>query len=289
MGYTPRAKQNCSITGLYSLSMLSLIFGAFGLIIGSFLNVLIGRWGTQSLSGRSMCPSCGHTIRWYDLVPILSWFLLHGRCRDCKSVISLQYPIVEVLTAILFLAVAAAPISLSFKILALPIVALLLAIAIYDFYTTIIPDLWAVVCGILSLGAALYGAAQTESSLILVILAGPAVALPLFTMWIVSSGKWMGLGDAKLALSLGWLLGISGGMTALLLAFVLGAILSVPLLFLSSPMAQRIAHILHFETSTWMYTMKSEVPFGPFLVASCFFFLFSQMYGFDMGIWNIAL
>ena len=229
-----------------------------------------------------MCPSCGHTIRWYDLVPILSWFLLHGRCRDCKSVISLQYPIVEVLTAILFLAVAAAPISLSFKILALPIVALLLAIAIYDFYTTIIPDLWVVVCGILSLGAALYGAAQTESSLILVILAGPAVALPLFTMWIVSSGKWMGLGDAKLALSLGWLLGISGGMTALLLAFVLGAILSVPLLFLSSPMAQRIAHILHFETSTWMYTMKSEVPFGPFLVASCFFVWFSQMYAIPL-------
>lgn len=271
--------------------MLSLIFGAFGLIIGSFLNVLIGRWGTQALSGRSMCPSCGHTIRWYDLVPILSWFLLHGRCRDCKSNISPQYPIVESATALLFLAVATAPISLSFKILALPIVALLLAIAIYDFYTTIIPDLWVVMCGILSLGVALYGAIEAELSLPPIILAGPAVALPLFTMWMVSHGRWMGLGDAKLALSLGWLLGLSGGMTALLLAFVLGALVGVPLLFFSSEYWQRTPyHFLHrmFNVKSGKgYTMKSEIPFGPFLVASCFTLWFLQMYGVEFTIWPL--
>jgi len=214
---------------------------------------------------------------------------LHGRCRDCKSIISPRYPIVEAATALLFFAVAVSPITLSLKVLTLPIVALLLAIAVHDFYTTIIPDLWSIVCGILSLGVALYSAAQVEISLISVILAGPAVALPLFTMWFVSSGRWMGLGDVKLALSLGWLLGISGGMTSLLLAFVLGAIVSVPLLFLSSPIAQRIAHILHFETSTWMYTMKSEIPFGPFLIVSFFTLWFFQMYGVEFTIWNIAL
>src|SRR6185503_8120428 len=73
-----------------------------GAIIGSFLNVLVLRKGVQSLSGRSKCASCGKTIAWYDNIPLLSWVLLRGRCRACGSAISVQYPIVELVTAILF-------------------------------------------------------------------------------------------------------------------------------------------------------------------------------------------
>jgi len=264
--------------------MLVFIFGVFGLIIGSFLNVLILRHGKRSLLGRSACPSCKKTIRWHDLIPVFSWILLRGRCRDCGRAISIQYPLVEAGTAVLFFFIALAPISLSAKILALPIASLLLAIAVYDFHTTYIPDSWVWTLSALALlSVAIFPSCSLLTAhCSLSFLAGPAVALPLFTMWIVSNGKWMGLGDAKFTLSMGWLLGLSGGITALLLAFVLGAIVSIPLLFFSSPLARRIAHTLPFDVPAWAYTMKSEVPFGPFLVASCFFVWFSQMYAIPL-------
>jgi Bacterial Peptidase A24 N-terminal domain len=76
-------------------------FGMFGLIVGSFFNVVIIR-GTGALIGRSACMSCGKTLAWYDMVPVVSWFLLRGRCRTCGSALSIQYPLVEGATAILF-------------------------------------------------------------------------------------------------------------------------------------------------------------------------------------------
>ena len=261
-----------------------LAVGAFGLIVGSFLNVLILRHGERSLLGRSACPSCKKTIRWRDLIPVFSWILLRGRCRDCGSAISIQYPLVEAGTAVLFFFIALAPIALSAKILALPIASLLLAIAAYDFHTTYIPDSWVWTLSALALlSIAVFSSCSPFTvHCSLSFLAGPLVALPLFAMWIVSRGTWMGLGDAKLALSLGWLLGISGGFSALLLAFMLGATVSISLLFISSPLARHIAHTLHFSVSARGYTMKSEVPFGPFLVAACFLIWFAHMYGYDV-------
>src|SRR4051812_42460706 len=88
--------------------VLSFVFGIFGLIIGSFLNVLILRHGERSLGGRSACMSCGRTLKWFDLIPVFSWLALLGRCRTCKKKISVQYPIVEATTAILFAAVGSA-------------------------------------------------------------------------------------------------------------------------------------------------------------------------------------
>src|SRR3989344_713404 len=193
---------------------LSLVFGLLGLVIGSFLNVLILRWGTKSLLGRSSCMSCGTVIPWYDLVPVFSWIFLRGHCRHCKSVISVQYPLVEAGTGVIFALIGAAPIQLSFKILALPIAALLLAIAVHDLYTTVIPDLWVWTLhalALLSVFLSQYSILHTPYSL----LVGPIAALPLFAMWYVSDGRWMGLGDAKLALSIGWLLGVQGGVTAI--------------------------------------------------------------------------
>src|SRR3989344_9700256 len=85
-----------------SIMFIAISFGLFGLIVGSFLNVLILRWGTRPLTGRSACMSCGRTIPWYDLVPVFSWILLGGQCRSCGSRISLQYPLVESVTGLLF-------------------------------------------------------------------------------------------------------------------------------------------------------------------------------------------
>ena len=268
--------------------MLALVFGLFGLIVGSFLNVLILREGRGSLSGRSACVSCGAQIRWYDLIPVLSWVMLRGRCRDCGQAISPQYPLVELGTAALFLSLGAAPITLLFKLLALPIAALLFAIAIYDLRTTIIPDRWVFVCGALALLAAILGSLQAGASLVPAIFAGPITALPLFLLWYVSKGAWMGLGDPKLALPIGWILGIEGGLIAVLFAFILGAVVSVPLLALSSEagkrFVQKLIPIPAFRNGRLRFTMQSEVPFGPFLVASCFVIWFAHLYALPLPL-----
>jgi hypothetical protein len=83
---------------------LVLVFGVLGLCVGSFLNVIILRRGKRSLSWRSECMSCAKTLAWYDLIPIASWVILRGRCRACGSSISIQYPLIEAATAILFVA-----------------------------------------------------------------------------------------------------------------------------------------------------------------------------------------
>ena len=115
--------------------LIATISALFGLIIGSFLNVVILRRGTKPMSGRSVCLSCGRTIAWYDNIPLLSYLALRGRCRACGSRISMQYPLVEASTALLFGAIGAwagaQPDSLSLRLLVLDyfaIAALLVAV-----------------------------------------------------------------------------------------------------------------------------------------------------------------
>ncbi|MEN9560740.1 MAG: type 4 prepilin-like protein leader peptide-processing enzyme, partial [Candidatus Parcubacteria bacterium] len=129
--------------------MFAFVFGAFGLIIGSFLNVFILRKGVRSLAGRSACMSCGRTILWQDLIPVVSWIFLRGKCRHCGSAISPQYPLVEIVTGVLFALIGAAPfpIGLFQRVLFCVLAALLVAIAVYDMRHTIIPDEWAYTFG----------------------------------------------------------------------------------------------------------------------------------------------
>ncbi|OGG79430.1 hypothetical protein A3A39_00530 [Candidatus Kaiserbacteria bacterium RIFCSPLOWO2_01_FULL_54_13] len=267
--------------------LVPIAFGLFGLIVGSFLNVLILRWGKRALTGRSTCESCERTIPWYDLVPVLSWVALRGRCRFCGAWISIQYILVETVVALVFALIGIAPVSLYLRVLALPVAALLIAIAVYDLRHTLIPDLWVYVAGGLALVISLVSAAAGGfgESVLLVLSAGPATALPLFAMWFVSRGVWMGLGDVKLALTMGWLLGLEGGLAALFLAFILGAIVSAPLLFFSSSLWKRISARYHFLHTVFNvkagkgYTMKSEIPFGQFLILATFIIWFTNMYG----------
>lgn len=252
-----------------------------GLIVGSFLNVLVLRTGARPLLGRSHCMSCGKKIRWFDLIPLFSFILLAGRCRQCGSKISIQYPLVELLTAVLFSIIGFSSLPLVARLLGLPMAALLVAIAVYDLRHTIIPDSWVWAFSILALVSSLL----TTNYLLFTILSGPAVALPLFALWLLSRGRWMGLGDAKLALGIGWLLGTAYGLIALLLAFVIGALVGLALVALSSPPWRKIA--LNFPSVisrklSFGVTMKSEVPFGPFLVAACIFVWISMMYGISV-------
>lgn len=263
------------------------ISGLFGLIIGSFLNVVILRRGAKSLGGRSMCFSCGNEIAWYDNVPLISYLALRGRCRACGSGISIQYPLVEAATALLFGVLgawaSAQPDSLVLRALVLDyfaIASILVALFAYDVRHTIIPDAWAYLFALLSFLT--YPLAHLGAgSIATYLLAGPLAALPLFALWLVSRGRWMGLGDSKLALGMGWLLGPVYGVVAVFFAFMIGAVVSLAIL-LPLPLYRRIL-------ATWgllsakpgaSYTMSSEVPFGPFLIASCliiWFMLLNQV------------
>jgi leader peptidase (prepilin peptidase)/N-methyltransferase len=257
----------------------------FGAIIGSFLNVVILRRGVRSLGGRSSCTSCARPLEWYELVPVLSWLALAGQCRTCGSGISWQYPAVEALTAILFAFIAAAPLPFTYQMSAALVACLSIVIAVYDIRHTIIPDEWVI---LLSMSALMFSWAVGAFSFSPweALLAGPFAALPFFLLWLVSGGRWMGLGDAKLALGIGWFLGILDGFRAIVLAFMLGAIVSVCILL---PLPYLIHALRRFgaHASVRAFTMKSEVPFGPFLLAAMWIVWLAGAYGFELPILNI--
>jgi leader peptidase (prepilin peptidase) / N-methyltransferase len=272
--------------------MMAFAAGLFGLVVGSFLNVLILRRGAAALSGRSACLSCGTAIRWYDNIPVLSWFALRGRCRSCGSRISLQYPLVEATTGALFAAAAYALFPNIFAVTLFDLfvlvlhgafIAILIAIAVYDMRHTIIPDAWAYDAALLGLAIAL---TMRSESLLLTLLSGPAAALPLFVLWYISKGRWMGLGDPKLALSIGFFLGPVFGPVAIMYAFIIGALVSVfvllPLPYIASWI--RKAGINGLSVPAQRFTMKSEVGFGPFLVASFFLVWFSLLYNVTLPL-----
>ena len=223
--------------------------------------------------------SCGSRIEWYDNIPVFSWLALRGRCRTCGSAISIQYPLVEASTGALFALIGASiptPIDVAHVVEQLlpacVIASLLIAIAAYDIRHTIIPDAWAYsfACAAIVWG---FFALEPQYGLPVFILSGPIAALPLFSLWAMSRGRWMGLGDVKLALGIGWLLGPFNGLFAIFFSFILGAGVSVPLLLLSSELwKQRMSWFTHTASSSKRatgFTMASEIPFGPFLIASC--------------------
>src|SRR3989338_5650181 len=215
------------------LATLTAIFFIFGLIIGSFLNVVILRYNTaRTFGGRSACMSCQNTLSWHELIPLFSFVILGGRCKNCQTKISWQYPAVELLTGVIF--------------------SLLIVVAVYDLKHKIIPDMLAFIFGILAfLGLFFFTSYGFYPHLpgLWDFLAGPLIAFPFAAIWFLSRGTWMGLGDAKLAVGLGWLLGLSRGLSGVVVAFWSGAVLGALLIAL-----------------TKKYGMKSEIPFAPFLV-----------------------
>lgn len=246
----------------------------FGTIIGSFLNVVILRYNTGEsvVSGKSVCFSCAKNLSWYEMFPILSWVALRGKCGSCKSKISWQYPLVELSTGLLFLFISFQGLPLD-NFYYFAVFSILIVIVVYDLRHKIIPDLLSFSFAFISLIGLVV--AQSTSDVgwanwdLWDLLAGPILALPFFLMWLLSRGRWMGLGDAKLALGIGWFLGLVSGVSAVILGFWIGAIVSVSLLLL-----QRLNLIGK------NLTIKSEIPFAPFLILGLlivFFFDFDIM------------
>lgn len=271
------------------LLLEGLIWGGFGLIFGSFANVVILRHKVRSLEGRSGCPSCGTHLKWYELIPVLSWLGLRGHCRTCAARISIQYPLIEILMAMGFLMLGFAPIPLMMKIIGCAIIFLFIVIAVYDTYTMLMPDRWVFSFAALALLSAAYPflmvGEREPLSIFLALAAGPLVALPLFSMWYFSHGAWMGFGDVKFALGIGWLLGFFYGLLALMYAFILGAIIGLFLLLLPR-LVPHLATlgITSFQEGALGFTMKSEVPFGPFLILGTSIIWLSILYSYEPAL-----
>jgi len=231
----------------------------FGTIIGSFLNVVIYRLGTGAsiIYGRSMCFSCGKTLSWYELIPVFSFVIQNGKCRKCKSKISWQYPAVEATTGLLFLFTWMLNVQMVELFFYWVIISILVVIAVYDIRHKIIPNGFVYAFIALSLIKLIW---YSDYQVVQMwdFLAGPVLFLPFAALWFMSRGTWMGFGDAKLAWGIGWFLGLSMGIAAVILAFWVGALWGLGLIALS--------HIHKLLLRRKAFTMKSEIPFGPFLV-----------------------
>lgn len=260
--------------------IITIFFFGFGLIIGSFLNVVILRYNTEkSLGGRSACMVCRNKLSWYELLPLVSFIILRGRCRSCRTKISWQYPLVEFVTGLIF-----AGLFLKFQNLFwlsftsfivgyayyATLFTLLIVIGAYDVKHKIIPDMLVLFFGVLSFvgmfmfdkfgSLALYCHVPTVTEM----LAGVIVAAPFAFLFFVSRGKWMGLGDAKLMLGMGWLLGLSYAFSAIVMSFWMGAIVGILLIVTSKK-----------------YKFQTEIPFAPYLILATmmvFFFEINLLY-----------
>ena len=265
-----------------------LLVFVFGLCIGSFLNCVIYRLeAKKGLGGRSFCPKCKKELAWQDLIPVFSFLFLKGKCRNCKQKISIQYPFVELATGIVFLLVfyklavipdprcclraglignpeyyhwipafagmtekgvgiTGAIINLGFWFY---VVSVLIVIFVYDLKHYIIPDkVLLPAIGLTAVYILFFNFSGLQGSL-LAALAGFAF---FFAIFFVSQGKWMGFGDVKLAILIGLLLGFPNTFAALFFAFFFGAIIGI------------ISMIFGKKG------LKSEIPFGPFLVLGTF-------------------
>ena len=248
-------------------TILPIIIFFLGSIIGSFLNVVILRYrsGRSISTGRSICFTCSKKLCWFELIPIGSFLTQKGRCEGCETKISWQYPVVEALTGILFVfiyfkfeyLVLGTPFlfSLLFTYYAI-IFSILIVLSVYDIKHKILPDKIVLIFAMVTfLGMFLI----SGDSIVLHIppytqfLAGVLLPAPFSLMWLLSKGKWMGLGDSKLMIGIGFLLGMSSGLVAILFSFWVGAIVSIILLILSRILG------------TKNISLATAIPFGPFL------------------------
>jgi len=238
-----------------------LIVVVFGLAIGSLLNVVILRFDDLKtiFTVRSHCPKCKKQLPWYDLIPFFSFIALRSKCRFCGKPISFQYPLVEVGAALIFVGLFwKFGFSLEFAVY-LIISAILIVIFVYDILHQMIADIlvW-IALGIWAIWLLIDFFLINQSLSILLnslygaLILGGFLAL----LVVVSREKWMGAGDISLGFLLGAMVFYPKAIVALFLSFVIGSIISLILLVLKKK------------------TMKDQIPFAPFLIASLWITLF---------------
>lgn len=243
---------------------MSIAIFILGLIIGSFLNVVVLRLKANEkfVRGRSHCDKCDHILKWYENVPLLSYVFLLGKCLKCKQNISLQNPLVELITGCLFLIVYLIN---GFNILSLifyfVVISFLIIIFIYDLKYYLILDkvsIPAIVFVFLFQIIFLILGYQTFNHFLFVILSGVIGGAWFALQFFLSKGKWVGGGDIRLGFLMGLILGWPGILVALGLAYVGGTIILLPFVLIQKK------------------KMKSQIPFGTFLVPATIAVMFWQ-------------
>lgn len=285
--------------------LIFFILFLFGIAVGSFLNVLVYRLESgypfrKIIFGYSFCPNCKNKIFWYDMFPVASFFILGGRCRQCDRKISFQYPLIELMMGFLFVAIyflldkgyglmqpsqaaiyglknSCSVFNLGCYLSDINLVYLLIifsglfTILVYDVKHYIIPNkiiypliIFSLAYGLLSIFFPFLGVGLSIRSLY-AILAGAGFFAVLI---IVSRGKWMGMGDVRLAFFMGLFLSWPNILVALISSFWLGALVSLPLLMFGRK------------------NMSSQIPFGPFLILGTFvaYFWGGQIIDWYIGI-----
>jgi len=240
----------------------------FGLIIGSFLNAVIFRLDSDGsvVMKRSHCMHCGHELEALDLIPVISFIFLLGRCRYCSRKISWQYPLVEIMTGIIFILLL---ISYQFQVINLKfifdlvIVCFLVIIGVFDFKHYLILD--RIVIPVLAI--VIIRSIFFES--ILSSLIGACLVAGFFALqYYFSKGRWIGFGDVKFGLVLGVLFGLKMSIVMLIIAYFLGAIAGLTLIFLKRK------------------NLSSQLPFGVFLSISAIIMI---LYGHHITDWYLKL
>ena len=221
------------------------VIGVLGLLVGSFLNVVIYRLprGESLVTPGSHCPSCGTPVKPYDNIPVISWLVLRGRCRSCAAPISPRYPLVEALTGAAFVGVALTRGVNDDLAVWLPFAAMLIAVAGIDLDHRIIPNK-------ILLPAAIWGLAATiafrPDNVDDALIAG-GIAFGALLLAALAYPAGMGMGDVKLAGVMGIYLG-SSVAPAMLVAFITGSLVGLLIIAREGRDAR-----------------KKGVPFGPFL------------------------
>jgi len=246
------------------LLLLDIFIVILGLCIGSFLNCVLYRLEKNEsfVKGRSYCPHCKHSLSWLDLIPVASFLFLQGACRYCNKKISIQYPLLEIATGLLFLlifnfqlsAINAFSVPVFIQLLFLLYIASsLIVIFVYDLKHYLIPD--SVLFPAIAVSF-LYRLFENVFYFPHYLLAAFIASGFFLGIFLLSKGKWMGFGDVKLALLLGLLLGFPNILVGLFLSFFFGAIIGLILMYFKKK------------------GLKSEVPFAPFLIVGTFVALF---------------
>ncbi|MFC1623255.1 prepilin peptidase [Patescibacteria group bacterium] len=251
-----------------------LIFLVLGLIVGSFLNVVVHRFDLAEsiFLSRSHCPSCKHQIAWYDNIPVISFLLLKMRCRSCQESISWQYPFVEMLTGVVFMLVGYYFFDVSSAqtwietLFYLTIFSMLIVIVGYDTKFMEIPMLmvWLSISFIIALLIfqdwtvfdGFSGKSFWSFNLTSGLLGGMIAAAFFYFLVFVSKEKWMGMGDVYIGFVVGLLAGFPDVFLSLMIAFTSGSIFGIILIVLKRS------------------TLKTQVPFAPFLILSGFVTVF---------------
>ena len=242
-----------------NIRVLGLLIFIIGSCVGSFLSVLVSRLDRHKgiINGRSECPRCHSIIKWYDLVPLISFVLLKAKCRHCQNPISLIYPYIELISGLTFLAIFINSYYLGwiYLVLVMAIASLLISIVFFDYLYFIIPDKIIITLLFLSL---ILNLQFNKENFLSAFITGLCISAIFGIMYLISHGTWIGLGDIKLIFIIGFLLGYPNGFIAIVGSVWLAAFVGLGLI-----LAKRA-------------TAKTAIPFGLFIAIVSLFILIYQ-------------